>query len=88
MKKNRRGKKNPQQGAAKLVAPANNDDYTSKDAGFIFTAKSGTEQVNSPATSSNAILAISHNPRPRPENRPSPGRFETAKKRVFQAYED
>jgi hypothetical protein len=87
-KKNRRGKKNPQQGATKSVAPANNDDYTSKDAGFVFTAKSGTEQVNSPATGSNAILAISHDPRPRPKNRPSPGHFKTAKKRIFQAYED
>jgi hypothetical protein len=67
-KKNRHGKKNPQQGAAKSVAPANNDDYTSKNARFVFTAKSGTEQVNSPATSSNAILAISHNPRSRPES--------------------
>jgi hypothetical protein len=67
-KKNRREKKNPQQGAAKSVAPANNDDYTSKDAGFVFSAKSGTEQVNSPATGSNAILAISHDPRPRPKN--------------------
>jgi hypothetical protein len=87
-KKNRRGKKKPQQGAAKSVAPANNDDYTSKDAGFVFTAKSGTEQVNTPATGSNAILAISHDPRPRPENQPSPGCFKTAKKCIFQAYED
>jgi hypothetical protein len=67
-KKNRHGKKNPQQGAAKSVAPASSDNYTSKGAGFVFSAKSGTEQVNSPATSSNAILAISHNPCPRPEN--------------------
>jgi hypothetical protein len=57
-----------EQGAAKLVAPATNDDYTSKDTGFVFTAKVGTEQVNSPATGPNAILAISHNPHPRPEN--------------------
>jgi hypothetical protein len=67
-KKNCHGKKKPQQGAAKLVAPATNDDYTSKDAGFVFTAKSGTEQVNSLATSPNAILAISHDPCPRPKN--------------------
>jgi hypothetical protein len=64
-KKNRCGKKKPQQGAAKSVALAtNNDDYTRKDAGFVFMAKARTEQVNTP----NAILAISHNPRPRPEN--------------------
>jgi hypothetical protein len=87
-KKNHRGKKKPQQGAANTVAPATNDDYTRKDAGFVFTAKSGTKQVNSPATGPNAILAISHDPRPRPENQPSPGRFKTAKKRVFQAYKD
>jgi hypothetical protein len=67
-KKNRRGKKKPQQGAANMVAPATNDDYTRKDAGFVVTAKSGTERVNTPATGSNAILAISHNPCPRPEN--------------------
>jgi hypothetical protein len=67
-KKNHRGKKNPQQGAAKSVAPVSNDDYTSKDARFVFSAKSGTEQVNTPATGLNAILAISHDPRPRPEN--------------------
>jgi hypothetical protein len=67
-KKNRHDKKKPQQGAANMVAPATNDDYTSKDAGFVFMAKSGTEQVNSLATSPNAILAISHDPRPRPKN--------------------
>jgi hypothetical protein len=67
-KKNCHGKKKPQQGATNTVAPATSDDYTRKDAGFIFTAKSGIEQVNSPATGSNAILAISHDPRPRPEN--------------------
>jgi hypothetical protein len=68
-KKNRRGKKKPQQGTAKTVALAtNNDDYTSKDAGFVYLAKAGSKQVNTPATRSNAILAISHDPRPRPEN--------------------
>jgi hypothetical protein len=67
-KKNRHGKKKPQRGATKLVAPATNDDYTSKDTGFIFTAKAGTKQVNTPATGPNAILAISHDPCPRPEN--------------------
>jgi hypothetical protein len=68
LKKNHHGKKKPQQGAANTVALATSDDYTRKDAGFVFTAKSGTEQVNTPATSPNAILAISHDPRPRPEN--------------------
>jgi hypothetical protein len=70
-----------------MVAPAinNNDDYTRKDTGFVFTAKSRTEQVITPATSSNVI---SHDPHPRPKNQPCPGCFETAKKQVFQAYED
>jgi hypothetical protein len=87
-KKNHHGKKKPQQGAANTVAPATNDDYTRKDAGFVFTAKAGTKQVNIPATGPNTILAISHNPCPRPKERPSLGCFKMAKKCVFQAYKD
>jgi hypothetical protein len=64
---------------------ATNDDYTRKDASFVFTAKSGTEQVNLLATGPNMI---SHDPHPRPEEQPSPGHFEMAKKCIFQVYKD
>ncbi|KAF7761820.1 hypothetical protein Agabi119p4_9812 [Agaricus bisporus var. burnettii] len=88
-KKNRRGKKNHQQ--VNEVSNRNTAqciDYTAQDA-TMFASASVVRDVPAQHVGERSLLTrISHDPRPRPYERLTPGRFGTAKLRAVLQYDE